>query len=89
LATQLSEQRPGAAAVVGMDGFHYDDVVLEALGLRSRKGAPDTFDLDGLEVLLARLKCDDGKTIAVTVSTARSKRPAPVANCDSQACEWY
>ncbi|XDA98345.1 nucleoside/nucleotide kinase family protein [Sulfitobacter sp. LCG007] len=43
------------AQVVPMDGFHLDDRVLEARGLLSRKGAPETFDLDGFTVLAARL----------------------------------
>ena len=41
---------------VPMDGFHYDDAVLDALSLRSRKGSPPTFDVAGFEVLLKRLK---------------------------------
>jgi pantothenate kinase len=45
-----------SAIVVPMDGFHYDDAVLERLGLRSRKGSPPTFDCLGFEVLLKRLK---------------------------------
>lgn len=45
-----------SAAVVPMDGFHLDDRVLEARGLLSRKGAPETFDAAGLLVLLRRLK---------------------------------
>lgn len=47
------------AAVVPMDGFHYDDSVLDQLGLGSRKGAPETFDFAGLESLLARLRRGD------------------------------
>jgi pantothenate kinase len=46
---------PGTAAVVGMDGFHLANEVLVALGRRERKGAPDTFDVDGLVSLLERL----------------------------------
>lgn len=46
----------GSSAVVPMDGFHYDDAVLEARGLRSRKGAPETFDFGGLETLLKRIR---------------------------------
>ena len=42
----------GSAVVVPMDGFHYDDIVLEARGLRPRKGAPETFDFAGFKVLL-------------------------------------
>jgi pantothenate kinase len=37
----------GSAAVVPMDGFHYDDAVLAGLGLSGRKGAPETFDFGG------------------------------------------
>ncbi|CAI8698529.1 nucleoside/nucleotide kinase family protein [Burkholderia sp. IT-111MI5] len=50
-----------------MDGFHYDDRVLGARGDRARKGAPHTFDVDGLATLLARLRADDGRDIAVPV----------------------
>lgn len=56
-----------AAAVLPMDGFHYDDAVLEARGHRPRKGAPHTFDVDGLAALLARLAADDGREVAVPV----------------------
>lgn len=48
--------RGESATVVPMDGFHYDDAVLETLGLRSRKGSPPTFDCAGFESLLKRLK---------------------------------
>ncbi len=44
------------AVVVPMDGFHFDDAVLNARGHRSRKGAPYTFDALGFEVLLKRIK---------------------------------
>lgn len=43
------------AIVVPMDGFHYDNAVLEARGLLARKGAPETFDCNGFAALLARL----------------------------------
>jgi len=48
---------PGAKAVP-MDGFHYDDAVLHAMGARSRKGAPDTFDVMGFLHLLRRLRTE-------------------------------
>lgn len=47
------------AKVVPMDGFHYDDGVLSALGARDRKGAPDTFDVHGFIHLLHRLRTED------------------------------
>ena len=38
-----------------MDGFHLADVQLDRLGLRDRKGAPETFDVDGYVAALPRL----------------------------------
>jgi pantothenate kinase len=56
LAAELvSALGPGAKAVP-MDGFHYDDAVLIARGARARKGAPDTFDVQGFLHLLRRLR---------------------------------
>ncbi|MER8365614.1 nucleoside triphosphate hydrolase [Mesorhizobium sp. M1348] len=49
----------GTAEVVPMDGFHYDDVVLERRGLRARKGAPETFDFAGFETLLKRIRAGE------------------------------
>ncbi|TWG92482.1 pantothenate kinase [Mesorhizobium sp. J18] len=44
------------AAVLGLDGFHFDDALLEARGWRSRKGAPHTFDFAGFRHLLRRIR---------------------------------
>jgi pantothenate kinase len=46
---------PGTAVVVGMDGFHLSNAVLEAHGSRDRKGAIDTFDDAGYAALIDRL----------------------------------
>ena len=46
---------PGTAVVVGMDGFHLSNAVLEARGSRDRKGAIDTFDDAGYAALIGRL----------------------------------
>jgi pantothenate kinase len=54
-------------AVLPMDGFHFDDTVLDARGHRPRKGAPHTFDVDGFAATLARLAADDGREVAVPV----------------------
>ena len=60
LAKSLSGLLPeGSAVVVPMDGFHFDDVVLEARGLRARKGAPETFDFHGFEALLKRIRANE------------------------------
>lgn len=45
-----------SAVVVPMDGFHFDDAILNARGHRPRKGAPHTFDVAGFEQLLKRIK---------------------------------
>lgn len=42
-------------AHVPMDGFHLADAELERLGLRDRKGAPETFDAGGYSALLRRI----------------------------------
>ncbi len=43
------------AALVGMDGFHLADAELVRIGLRERKGAPETFDAGGYAALLRRI----------------------------------
>jgi pantothenate kinase len=56
LATALVDAlAPGTAVVVGMDGFHLSNAVLEARGSRDRKGAIDTFDDAGYAALIDRL----------------------------------
>ena len=55
-----------SAIVVPMDGFHFDDAVLNARGHRLRKGAPFTFDVNGFEVLLKRIKAREAD-IAIPV----------------------
>lgn len=45
-------QSRGAVTLVPMDGFHHTNARLEAMGLRSRKGAPQTFDARGYIDLL-------------------------------------
>lgn len=57
LAARLAaDLGPRLAVVVPLDGYHYANVVLEALGRRGRKGAPDTFDAGGYVSLLRRLR---------------------------------
>ncbi len=46
----------GEAALVPMDGFHFDNAVLDQIGLRQRKGAPETFDCAGLAATLRRIR---------------------------------
>lgn len=58
LAASLHEVLPHSA-VVPMDGFHFDDVVLNRRGLRPRKGAPETFDYAGFETMLKRIRAGE------------------------------
>lgn len=48
-----------------MDGFHLADVQLDRLGLRDRKGAPGTFDVDGYVAALRRLHDEPDRTLYV------------------------
>ena len=47
---------PAGVGYLPMDGFHLSNAVLEHLDRRSRKGAPDTFDVDGYVAMLHRLR---------------------------------
>ena len=66
LVGALDRAEPGSAVLVPMDGYHYDNAVLEARGLRSRKGAPATFDAAGLAADLDRIRRGDPE-VAVPV----------------------
>ncbi len=67
LAGKLNARVPGLAAVLPMDGFHYDDLYLLPAGLRPRKGAPQTFDVGGLYHTLKRLRDAEEAEVAVPV----------------------
>lgn len=54
---------PDALGHLPMDGFHLADVQLDRLGRRDRKGAPDTFDVDGYVAALRRLHDEPGRTL--------------------------
>lgn len=65
LAADLVSLIGKTAKVVPMDGFHYDDAILIARGQRSRKGAPETFDVAGFAHLLSRLQVEDEVAIPI------------------------
>lgn len=65
LVQGLGQASGQGARVVPMDGFHYDDAVLEARGMRSRKGAPETFDVGGFLHLIKRLRVEDEVAIPI------------------------
>ncbi len=67
LCDRLNDASPGSAAVLPMDGYHFDDAILEARGWRARKGAPHTFDVNGFAAMLERLRTNAEDEIAVPV----------------------
>lgn len=67
LCDALNGHQAGMAAVLPMDGYHYDDLHLVPAGLRPRKGAPETFDVGGLYHTLKRLHARDEDFVAVPV----------------------
>lgn len=79
LAAQLAAALgPQLCVVVPMDGYHYADVVLEALGRRERKGAHDTFDAGGYVSLLRRLR--SGEEAVVHAPEFRREIEEPIGS---------
>lgn len=67
LVKRLNTTMPDTPAiVVPMDGFHYDNLILDAWNLRARKGAPETFDASSFLALVRRLTGSD-EQIAIPV----------------------
>jgi pantothenate kinase len=85
LSASLHELLPeGVSEIVPMDGFHYDDTILEPRGMRPRKGAPDTFDFAGFEALLKRIRAGE-PDIAIPVfdrSMELSRAAAAIISSD-------
>ena len=83
LVAALEAVMPGEAALMPMDGYHFDNAILIERGLLSRKGAPQTFDVDGLARDLERLRAGGrevivpvfDRTLDVARAGARSIRP--------------
>lgn len=67
LEQALNASEPGRATVLPMDGFHFDDAVLNQMNRLPWKGAPDTFDVGGLRSALTRLRAEDEGPVAVPV----------------------
>lgn len=76
LVERINGDRPDTrpAVVVPMDGFHLDNAILDARGIRAVKGAPHTFDVVGFYSLLQRLSTpvsdyvDSSKSTNINVS---------------------
>ena len=67
LAAQLHDALPATTAVLGLDAFHFDDIVLNARGDRARKGAPFTFDVEGYRRCLETLVTETSDDVAIPV----------------------
>ncbi len=67
VVARLNEGGANLAALLPMDGFHFDDLHLVPAGLRPRKGAPETFDVGGYAHALRRLRARDEPFVAVPV----------------------
>ena len=67
LAEWLADQLGARAAILPMDGYHFDDRVLESKGRLANKGAPDTFDAAGLAAMIRRLRANEEPEIAIPV----------------------
>jgi pantothenate kinase len=67
LTEALNAHTPMMAAILPMDGYHYDDGLLRDMGRLAFKGAPDTFDVGGFAHTLRRLKAADEPYVAVPV----------------------
>lgn len=75
-----------SAVVVPMDGFHFDDAVLNARGHRPRKGAPFTFDAAGFAHLLQRIRARE-PDIAIPVfdrTMELSRAGADIVSADTR-----
>ncbi|MBT8241510.1 MAG: nucleoside/nucleotide kinase family protein [Acidimicrobiales bacterium] len=67
LATALVDELDGRAGLLAMDGFHFDDAILDARGHRKRKGAPHTFDVASYASTLGVLRSQPAIELAAPV----------------------
>ncbi len=89
LMRELSSREPPQArgpwacgpwvAQVPMDGFHLADASLDRLGRLERKGAPDTFDVDGYAALLARIADPAQRDVTIYAPTFERDLEQPIA----------
>ncbi len=63
LSAGLVAEHPDTHVLVPTDGFHLASEQLRRLGRADRRGAPDTFDVDGYVALLRRIRSDSDDTV--------------------------
>ena len=78
LEVLLAQNKEIKVQVVPMDGFHYDNAMLEQLGMTQKKGAPETFDVGGLDAALKRLT-DKNQTESIAVPVFDRNRDISLA----------
>ncbi|WP_443640828.1 nucleoside/nucleotide kinase family protein [Candidatus Njordibacter sp. Uisw_039] len=78
LEVLLAQNKEIKVQVVPMDGFHYDNAILEQLGMTQRKGVPETFDVGGLDAALKRLT-DKNQTESIAVPVFDRNRDISLA----------
>lgn len=67
LCQYINDKALAEAALLPMDGYHYDDILLKQLGRYERKGAPDTFDVGGFRHTIERIIQNEEPDIIVPV----------------------
>ena len=67
LCKNINLHKADNANIFGMDGFHYDNIILKKLGLMMEKGSRHTFDVGGFTSLLKRLSENNENNIATPV----------------------
>lgn len=77
LADRLLAHFGPRAALLPMDGYHFANEELHRLGLAHRKGAPETFDVEGYIAALARVHA---RACDVMVPRFHREIEEPVAN---------
>ncbi|WP_120495501.1 AAA family ATPase [Kiloniella sp. EL199] len=75
LNTQIGRDE---AVVMPMDGYHLDNLILERKGLLSRKGAPETFDVESFIYDLHQT-CEKSAELAIPVFDRKQDCPIPHA----------
>jgi len=65
-----------SAKIIPMDGFHLDNTKLDEIGLRDKKGAPDTFDAEGFVNLVKKLK-DNERSVSIPHFNRETDNVAP------------
>jgi pantothenate kinase len=79
IARAIAERVGDRACLVGMDGFHLAQGVLEGLGRADRKGALDTFDVAGYVALLQRLRARPPEPVYAPVFDRELEQPIAAA----------